>query len=229
MSQSVETNTKTLNAASAVGQFLRVKVNSSGLFALAGATDSAVGVNILEVFAANDRLTAKLRTGAGTVKMVASGAITRGNVVYAAASGKIAASGSIVEGVALETSTTDGDIIEVMLFEAALTVVSGFGVSTGTVAATGSTQGDAAALTGYVGYDVTAGDDTKGVVLPTAVAGLVVLVYNSGSAGLKIYPATADTINGGSANAAITILEETMAILWAKDATDWGAIFTANS
>lgn len=46
--------------------------------------------------------------------MVASGAITAGNVVYAAAAGKIASSGTVVEGIALETSTTDGDIIEVL-------------------------------------------------------------------------------------------------------------------
>jgi hypothetical protein len=35
-------------------------------------------------------------------------------LVYAAASGKVASSGTVVEGIALETSTTDGDIIEVM-------------------------------------------------------------------------------------------------------------------
>jgi hypothetical protein len=46
--------------------------------------------------------------------MIASGAITAGNSVYAAAAGKIAASGTIVLGTALESSTADGDVIEVL-------------------------------------------------------------------------------------------------------------------
>jgi hypothetical protein len=65
-------------------------------------------------FADLDVRSVRLRTAAGTRKMVASEAITAGNPVYAATGGKIAADGSVMEGIALETSTTDGDIIEVM-------------------------------------------------------------------------------------------------------------------
>jgi hypothetical protein len=58
--------------------------------------------------------TVRLRTAEGTVKMVASGAITAGNPAYAAAGGKIAATGTVVVGPALEASANDGDVIEVL-------------------------------------------------------------------------------------------------------------------
>jgi hypothetical protein len=46
--------------------------------------------------------------------MVALTAITAGNPVYAAASGKIAATGTVFVGTALEAATADGDVIEVL-------------------------------------------------------------------------------------------------------------------
>lgn len=144
--------------------------------------------------------------------------------VYAAADGEVAADGSVYIGIAMEAATNDGDIIEVLRCPAAGPTA----LSAGTVAATGSAQGDAAVITNTV-TAVTAGDDTKGVVLPTAVPGDLRVILNSGSAGLKIYPATSDKINNGSANAAITILENTTAILVATAVDNWAATYTVNS
>lgn len=76
------------------------------------------------------------------------------------------------------------------------------------VAATGSAQGDAAALsaTKFL-HTVTAADGTKGVILPaiaTADIGKIHTIISTAAAVLKIYPATGGTINGGSANAAFS-------------------------
>lgn len=97
------------------------------------------------------------------------------------------------------------------------------------VTAAGSAQGDATGLSD--GLNVVAGaDGTKGVVLPAAVAGRQVSVYSSvATNGLKIYPATGDDINDGSANAAITIEGKTHAIFEAVDDATWAAIYTANT
>jgi hypothetical protein len=46
--------------------------------------------------------------------MVANGAITANTFVFAAASGKVGATGTVCEGLALEAATADGDIIEVL-------------------------------------------------------------------------------------------------------------------
>jgi hypothetical protein len=50
----------------------------------------------------------------GTFIMVASGAITQYASVYAAANGKVASSGNIFIGIALDAATADGDEIEVL-------------------------------------------------------------------------------------------------------------------
>ena len=113
MASYVDTNTKAFTAGAAIGQYLRV-VLSSGKLAAASASQQMLGTLEDASFADLDVRSVRLRTAAGTRKMVASEAITAGNPVYAAASGKIAADGSVMEGIALETCTTDGDIIEVM-------------------------------------------------------------------------------------------------------------------
>ena len=91
------------------------------------------------------------------------------------------------------------------------------------VAATGSAQGDAAALVEGLNV-VSAADGTKGVKLPTAVAGMVVIVKNTAGAALKIYPATGGTVNALSANAAYSITNLTSTLLVASSATQWYSV-----
>lgn len=93
-------------------------------------------------------------------------------------------------------------------------------VPTATVAAAGSTQGDAAPVT--TGFTlVTGADATKGVVLPAAAAGKQVQIKNGANAVLKIYPATGDAINAIAANGALSIAALTSVLLTAYDATTW--------
>lgn len=113
MSQFVETNLKAFTAGAAIDQYLRVKL-ASGVLQVATAADQALGTVEVESFASGDVVPVRLYSAVGSRKMVASVAITAGNLVYAAAGGKVAATGTVVEGIAIETSTADGDIIEVM-------------------------------------------------------------------------------------------------------------------
>ena len=92
---------------------------------------------------------------------------------------------------------------------------------TAAVSSAGSTQGDATALTETFNNITTVGASTQGVVLPTAAAGLTVIVANTTTSNCKLYPATSDTIEGGSANAAVTLPAKTTFTLTCKDATDW--------
>lgn len=102
----------------------------------------------------------------------------------------------------------------------------------GNVAAAGNSQGTATALS-YVVNNVTAADGTKGVVLganPGATASRIQIVYNSvATNGLVVYPPASGTINGGSANAAVTIEGKTLALFFSTDATNWAAIYTVES
>lgn len=96
-------------------------------------------------------------------------------------------------------------------------------LNTGTVAATGSTQSDAAQIP--LGFTlVTAADATKGVLLPTAAAGQMVIIKNAAAAILKIWPATGDGINAVAVNSAFSIAASTSVILVAYDATTWYSI-----
>lgn len=97
------------------------------------------------------------------------------------------------------------------------------------LAATGTNQATGAAITDVV-CNVTAADGTKAVRLPAALAGRIFYVYNAvATNGLPIFPATGETINGGSANAAITIEGKTLAILVCAADGNWAATFTANT
>lgn len=100
-------------------------------------------------------------------------------------------------------------------------------IPSATVAATGTVQANAAAVT--TGFTlVSAADGTKGIKLPAAAAGLVVMLKNNADAALPVYPNTSDKINGGSANASVTMNNSSSAMFVAYDATDWYSIvFTA--
>lgn len=98
----------------------------------------------------------------------------------------------------------------------------------GTAAAAGSAQTDATRIVHHYTV-VSGGDDSTGVILPGAAPGAEYYILNTGSAGLKIYPASGQKINNGSANANITILENTLAHFAGLDYSQWGATFTVNS
>ena len=111
MSQYFETATRPDTAAGAIAQHLRVK--TTGALVVATASDVELGTMDIAATAAGPA-TVRLRTAQGTRKMVALVAITKGDPVYAAAGGKVAASGSVYVGTALEAATADNDVIEVL-------------------------------------------------------------------------------------------------------------------
>ena len=128
------------------------------------------------------------------------------------------ASGNKLIGPATAAAATGDQYVSVM----SGAPMKGSNLATATVAAAGSIQGDAAAIT--EGFTlVTAADATKGVKLPTAVAGLVCIVKNSDTANavLKIWPFLGDGINAIAVNSAFSIAAKTSVMLVAYDATTW--------
>ncbi len=93
-------------------------------------------------------------------------------------------------------------------------------IPTATVAATGSTQTDAAPIT--TGFTlVSAADGTKGVKLPTAVAGLQCIIKNNVAATLKVWPFSGDAINAIAADSSMSLANLVSAVFTAYDATTW--------
>ena len=94
--------------------------------------------------------------------------------------------------------------------------------ASGAVSATGTTQGTGAVLTSMLNVvtSVTA-SSAEAVVLPSAAIGVAVTVVNTTATALKVFPASGDVINGGSANASITLAPYATYQFVAKDTTNW--------
>lgn len=91
----------------------------------------------------------------------------------------------------------------------------------GSVAAAGSVQGDAAALSEGLSV-VTGANGTVGVILPTAVAGAIVVIKGTTAGVLKVWPATGAQINAVGANTAMSFASGAVpAILIATSSTQW--------
>lgn len=115
-------------------------------------------------------------------------------------------------------------------FEQAVTFSGGtdFSVNVEAVAAAGSAQGDATAITetGPAFIHGTGADGTKGIILPAAAAGRILFIKNSDAANavLKVYPASGDAINALAGDVAISMAAKTSAVFVALDATTWYTI-----
>ena len=93
------------------------------------------------------------------------------------------------------------------------------GVTTGITAA-GSTQGTATALT--TGFNVVSTvAASTGVVFPTAVAGMRILVINLGANALSVYPASGGAINSIATNGAYSLAVGARLEFIATSTTQW--------
>jgi predicted RecA/RadA family phage recombinase len=89
------------------------------------------------------------------------------------------------------------------------------------ITAAGSLISDAAQLTSGLNL-VTGADGTKGVILPVAVPGAVVIIKGLTAGVLKVYPKASSTINGLSASGALSVTTGLMPLTFiASSATQW--------
>lgn len=117
MSQYVDGNTKTFTAGEAIAANLRVKLHTDGTVMIAGLAEKDIGTAEHAAIATGDRLTVRLRTAAGTAKMVAKEAIAVGSHLYTEAGGKVQDTNettSFLVGTAMEAAAADNDVIEVL-------------------------------------------------------------------------------------------------------------------
>jgi hypothetical protein len=94
-----------------------------------------------------------------------------------------------------------------------------------TIAAAGSSNTDAALLTGDFNR-VTGADGTKGVILPGVEAGGRITVSNESSSALKVYPPSGDQLNGLTATTgSVSIAGNKAGIFINANSTNWAAIY----
>ena len=113
--------------------------------------------------------------------------------------------------------------LQTLTVTGALTTSGGVRMAVTAVAAAGTNQGNAAALSEGLNV-VSAADGTKGVRLPTAVAGATAIVKNTAAGALLIYPATGAAINAVAVNGSYSITNLTSTMLVASSATQWYSV-----
>jgi len=101
---------KSITSGETLAIWRRVRI-SGATVVYADATHHGIGVTQAVVGTSGDEATIRLDTQ-GTQKGVATGAISAGAAVYAAADGKIASSGTVELGKCLEAATAANDVIE---------------------------------------------------------------------------------------------------------------------
>ena len=132
--------------------------------------------------------------------------------------------GAVISGGSIDGAAVGGTTAGAGTFTTATaaTVVStgDLYIKSATVAAAGSTQANATALAG--GFSLVSGADaTKGVLLPPAVAGRVVIIKNGAAAVLKVWPSAGDGINAVTVDSNFTMASLTSCMYVAYDATTW--------
>lgn len=172
---------------------------TTGALSLGGTTQTG----ILTVGQSTGAQTLNIGTGATT-----SGTTKAVNIGTAGVSGSTTTIniGSAVSG-ATSTTTLNGLVVDSI---------------SAAVSAAGSTQGTATALVSTINNVTVVAAAADGVRLPTAVAGMRILVRNSDSADtLKIYPATGAQINALAANASFSLTAGSTTELFASTTTQW--------
>lgn len=138
------------------------------------------------------------------------------------------ASGSIktlaIGTAGLSGSTTAINIGSAVSSATSTTTLNGLVINSisAAVSAAGATQAAATALVANINNVTVVAAAADGVRLPTAVAGMRILIRNSDSADtLKIYPATGGQINALGANVSFSLTAGSTIELFASTATQW--------
>jgi hypothetical protein len=130
--------------------------------------------------------------------ITATGNITGGNLLFG--SGVVSGTGNITGGNLLFGS---GVVSGTGNISAGNVTTTGYhlrSVGTG-ISAAGTTQGTGTALTKEINVVSTVTSGANAVVLPTAVAGMVLTITNTSANALLVYPAASGIINSLAANA----------------------------
>lgn len=139
MVSQVEGPTRSYQASAALAKYRRVRLDNDGKLAYASSSDTdCIGVTDREAFAADEWIAVRHLTQGGTVIVECSEAIAITDTLYAAASGKVATSGTVLHGEPLGATAGDGEWLETKPSAAAIL---------GNIARSALTQ-DAAAIYG---------------------------------------------------------------------------------
>lgn len=106
-------------------------------------------------------------------------------------------------------------------------VIFPFASTTGLTARAGGGQALATPLTGSVNKITVCATIADSVILPTAVTGARIVVFNGGATSCNVFPQTGESINSGAANAAFAVATTKAAVFDCVAIGVWNATLSA--
>jgi len=108
---------KTFEASAAIPKYARVTLANTGKIAKSGLAEKDIGTAQTAALASGDKISVKLRTAAGTHKMICSEALAIAAPVYTESDGEVqdtAQATAYLLGIAITAGTADQSIVEVL-------------------------------------------------------------------------------------------------------------------
>ena len=137
MSIQVRGSNVSAEAAETISRYQLLYLNSTGKWAVATATSAAAIAVAADNAASGSPVTGVLLSGGGSLKLIASGAISVNAAVYQTAAGKISSTPTgVLVGFANQAATTDADLIEVRAATPGETIARGSAIRAYTADAT---------------------------------------------------------------------------------------------
>jgi sugar lactone lactonase YvrE len=184
---------------------------------------STTGILSLGTSLTSGTWTAGATNGTGTIT-VGQSTVSQTTNIQAGATSSGSTKTMNIGTAGLSGSTTTINIGSAVSGATSTTTLNGLVIDSisAAVNAAGTTQASATGLVSNINNVTVVTAAAAGVRLPTAVAGMRILVRNSDSADtLSIYPATGGTINALAANAAFTLAAGSTTELMATTSTQW--------
>lgn len=194
-----------LPVAALAGRAITVKnngVNSLNIYPPSGGTIDALAANTALSIppGSTEAFSYVTTTGVQTLEGRQSTLNIANSVVYRDASGNFAAGTVTAAAIAVTGNITKSVAVA--------------------ISAAGTTQGTATAITKDLNGVSTVGAGA-GVILPAAVAGLELIVVNTGANALLVYPATGAAIDANATNAAFSLAIGARILFMALSTTQW--------
>ena len=203
-------------------------IGTTGVFAttLSATGNSTAGILVSTIATGTAPLVVTSTTQVANLSVATAGSATTAGTVTTNAQPNITSTGTLttlsvsgnanIGNIGTGIVTASGNVTGANIIASSYHIRS---VGTG-IAAAGTTQGTATALTKEINIvsTVSAGN---GVVLPTAVAGMVLTITNSSATALLVYPATSGQINALGANTGLSQPASATLQFIAPTSTQW--------
>jgi len=188
---------------------------------VSGALTAAAAVTVGTTLTVTGTSTVAAVNASGTVAM--AGAATVGTTLTV--TGLVTMSAAATVGTTL--TVTGAASLNSTLAVAGNTTISGFhmrSVNAAVTASTTHTQVGATALTKDINNVSVCANADDAVKLPSAVAGMMVSVFNNGAANLRIWPASGDNLGTGVDTVSAAFSAQSNVTFCCYDATNWEII-----